>query len=129
VKSNAKHEDRTSIKSWESRTFLNFQSVVEGYNGTVFAYGQTGSGKSFTMSGVEKPITQRGIIPRTFEQIYESIATISQTKFLVHVSYLEVSHLFLRNNFPLFSDLQRRNSRPSRRKQAATEIGDQRTRR
>jgi Cdc6-like AAA superfamily ATPase len=25
------------------------QSVIEGYNGTIFAYGQTGTGKTFTM--------------------------------------------------------------------------------
>ncbi|MPC89135.1 Kinesin-like protein KIF17 [Portunus trituberculatus] len=40
------------------------ESVLEGYNGTVFAYGQTGCGKSFTMQGVQDPPTQRGIIPR-----------------------------------------------------------------
>lgn len=43
------------------------------------------------MQGEEKPLAQRGIIPRTFEQIFESVATIAATKFLVHVSYLEVS--------------------------------------
>ena len=26
-------------------------SVLEGYNGTIFAYGQTGSGKTYTMEG------------------------------------------------------------------------------
>jgi Cdc6-like AAA superfamily ATPase len=25
------------------------ESVLEGYNGTIFAYGQTGTGKTFTM--------------------------------------------------------------------------------
>jgi Cdc6-like AAA superfamily ATPase len=28
------------------------ESVLEGYNGTIFAYGQTGTGKTFTMEGV-----------------------------------------------------------------------------
>ena len=27
------------------------ESVLEGFNGTVFAYGQTGTGKTFTMQG------------------------------------------------------------------------------
>jgi len=27
------------------------QSVIEGFNGTIFAYGQTGTGKTFTMQG------------------------------------------------------------------------------
>ena len=29
------------------------QSVLEGFNGTIFAYGQTNSGKTFTMQGPE----------------------------------------------------------------------------
>lgn len=49
------------------------QGVTEGYNGTIFAYGQTGSGKSFTMQGVSEPAAQKGIIPRAFEHIFESI--------------------------------------------------------
>ena len=27
------------------------ESVLEGYNGTIFAYGQTGTGKTHTMEG------------------------------------------------------------------------------
>uniref|UniRef100_A0A8C8B1Y3 Kinesin-like protein n=1 Tax=Otus sunia TaxID=257818 RepID=A0A8C8B1Y3_9STRI len=49
------------------------EGVTEGYNGTIFAYGQTGSGKSFTMQGVVDPPTQRGIIPRALEHIFESV--------------------------------------------------------
>lgn len=49
------------------------QGVTEGYNGTIFAYGQTGSGKSFTMQGLPNPPTQRGIIPRAFEHVFESV--------------------------------------------------------
>ena len=29
------------------------QSVLDGFNGTIFAYGQTGTGKTFTMQGME----------------------------------------------------------------------------
>lgn len=49
------------------------QGVTEGYNGTIFAYGQTGSGKSFTMQGLLDPPSQRGIIPRAFEHVFESV--------------------------------------------------------
>ena len=28
------------------------QSVLDGFNGTIFAYGQTGTGKTFTMQGI-----------------------------------------------------------------------------
>jgi len=73
-----------------------FQNVLEGYNGTIFAYGQTGSGKSFTMQGPENDPQKRGIIPRSFEHIFDSTATTSGVKFLICVSYLEVSN-FLKN--------------------------------
>lgn len=52
------------------------QGVTEGYNGTIFAYGQTGSGKSFTMQGLPDPPSQRGIIPRAFEHIFESVQVL-----------------------------------------------------
>ncbi|KAE8594840.1 hypothetical protein XENTR_v10019817 [Xenopus tropicalis] len=66
------------------------EGVTEGYNGTIFAYGQTGSGKSFSMQGVPEPPSQRGIIPRAFEHIFESIQCAENTKFLVRASYLEI---------------------------------------
>ncbi|KAM4652758.1 kinesin-like protein KIF17 [Discoglossus pictus] len=66
------------------------EGVTEGYNGTIFAYGQTGSGKSFSMQGIAEPATQRGIIPRAFEHIFESIQCAENTKFLVRASYLEI---------------------------------------
>ena len=67
-----------------------FKGVLEGYNGTVFAYGQTGCGKSFTMQGVKSPATQRGIIPRSFEHIFEVIDSSENMKYLVHAAYLEI---------------------------------------
>ncbi|XP_054719028.1 kinesin-like protein KIF17 [Uloborus diversus] len=70
--------------------FILCKNVTEGYNGTVFAYGQTGCGKSFTMQGITHPASQKGIIPRAFEHIFEAIATTENTKFLVHASYLEI---------------------------------------
>ncbi|OXA50554.1 Osmotic avoidance abnormal protein 3 [Folsomia candida] len=66
------------------------EGVLEGYNSTVFAYGQTGCGKSYTMQGVVKPPSQKGIIPRAFEHIFEAIETSDDSKFLVHASYLEI---------------------------------------
>nr|XP_044625819.1 kinesin-like protein KIF17 isoform X3 [Equus asinus] len=66
------------------------EGVTEGYNGTIFAYGQTGSGKSFTMQGLPDPPSQRGVIPRAFEHIFESVQCAENTKFLVRASYLEI---------------------------------------
>lgn len=42
------------------------------------------------MQGISKPSTQRGVIPRAFEHIFEAISAASNTKFLVHASYLEI---------------------------------------
>ena len=64
--------------------------MLEGYNGTVFAYGQTGCGKSFTMQGIKSPASQRGIIPRSFEHIFEVIDSSENMKYLVHAAYLEI---------------------------------------
>ena len=74
------------------KSFQNFcfQGVLEGYNGTVFAYGQTGCGKSFTMQGIKSPASQRGIIPRSFEHIFEVIDSSENMKYLVHAAYLEI---------------------------------------
>lgn len=66
------------------------EGVTEGYNGTIFAYGQTGCGKSFTMQGITNPATQRGIIPRAFDHIFETVSVADATKFLIHASYLEI---------------------------------------
>ena len=76
---------------------------LQGYNGTIFAYGQTGSGKTFTMQG---PMTeanlidfnQRGLIPRTFEYLFECIRAEEEAaavdgsgrEFLCKCSYVEI---------------------------------------
>lgn len=69
------------------------QSVVQGYNGTVFAYGQTTCGKTFTMQGLTKPPSKRGIIPRCCQNIFKGVRNHgrhSNSKYLLHVSYLEI---------------------------------------
>ena len=66
------------------------QSVIEGYNGTVFAYGQTGCGKSFTMEGIADSADHRGITPRAFEHIFQEVAVKENARFLVNASYLEI---------------------------------------
>lgn len=47
--------------------------VLQGYNGTIFAYGQTGTGKTFTITGVPKDDRLKGIMPRSFETIFNQI--------------------------------------------------------
>lgn len=67
-------------------------SVMDGFNGTIFAYGQTGAGKSHTMTGPENgPEELRGLLPRSFHHIFQNIDDTSQaTKYLVTGSYLEI---------------------------------------
>ncbi|KAK9824688.1 hypothetical protein WJX72_012423 [[Myrmecia] bisecta] len=64
------------------------ESVMEGYNGTVFAYGQTGTGKTHTMDGSAE---QRGIIPHSFNQVFDAISLHSEEQqYLVRASFLEI---------------------------------------
>ncbi|CAN9511947.1 unnamed protein product [Ophioblennius macclurei] len=82
--------DQTTEQMYNEIAYPLVEGVTEGYNGTIFAYGQTGSGKSFTMQGVSEPTSQKGVIPRAFEHIFESIQCAENTKFLVRASYLEI---------------------------------------
>ncbi|XP_077393908.1 kinesin-like protein KIF6 isoform X2 [Festucalex cinctus] len=65
-------------------------SVLAGYNGTIFAYGQTGSGKTFTITGGAERYSDRGIIPRTLSYLYERFDQDSSTMYSTHISYLEI---------------------------------------
>uniref|UniRef100_A0A3B4DWD5 Kinesin-like protein n=1 Tax=Pygocentrus nattereri TaxID=42514 RepID=A0A3B4DWD5_PYGNA len=82
--------NQTTEQMYNEIAYPLVEGVTEGYNGTIFAYGQTGSGKSFTMQGVADPPAQRGVIPRAFEHIFETIQCSEDTKFLVRASYLEI---------------------------------------
>jgi len=67
------------------------ESVIKGYNGTIFAYGQTGCGKTHTMLGVPEDPNLRGIIPNCFAHIFGFIDEKNDgMKFLVRCSYLEI---------------------------------------
>ncbi|CAO2607340.1 Kinesin-like protein KIF6 [Lemmus lemmus] len=66
------------------------QSVLAGYNGTIFAYGQTGSGKTFTITGGAERYSDRGIIPRTLSYIFEQLQKDSSKIYTTHISYLEI---------------------------------------
>ena len=50
-------------------------SVLEGFNATIMAYGQTGTGKTHTMEGFKyhSGDPQRGIVPRSMEEIFKYI--------------------------------------------------------
>ena len=68
--------------------------MLEGYNSTIFAYGQTGTGKTYTMEGFTYNSTdsERGIIPRSIDEIFKYIdnQANSKLKFMVRASYLQI---------------------------------------
>ena len=65
------------------------ESIMEGYNGTIFAYGQTGTGKTYTMEGNDND-TDKGIIPRSIDWIFNNIKNYPAQQFLVRVSFVEI---------------------------------------
>ncbi|XP_023286500.1 kinesin-like protein KIF3B [Seriola lalandi dorsalis] len=87
-----------SVYGWESKQSDIYddavrplvESVLHGFNGTIFAYGQTGTGKTFTMQGVSNDPDKRGVIPNSFQHIFTQISRTQNQKYLVRSSYLEI---------------------------------------
>ena len=86
-----------NVYDWETEQLPLYQetaspivdSVLEGYNGTIFAYGQTGTGKTHTMEGkLEGDL--KGIIPNAFDHVFRHITTSEDQEFLVRASFLEI---------------------------------------
>ena len=66
------------------------KSVLGGYNGTIFAYGQTGSGKTYTMVGnFDNPQT-KGIVPRSFDYIFNEIKKDKEHKYNIMISFIQI---------------------------------------
>ncbi|XP_053365916.1 kinesin family member 3Cb isoform X2 [Clarias gariepinus] len=65
-------------------------SVLLGFNGTIFAFGQTGTGKTYTMQGLPMDPEKRGVIPNSLHHIFTHISRSQNQKYLVRVSYLEI---------------------------------------
>ncbi|CAN6452095.1 unnamed protein product [Victoria cruziana] len=68
------------------------QSALDGYKVCIFAYGQTGSGKTYTMMGGTEVPEQKGLIPRSLEQIFQSSQSLSSQgwTFKMEASMLEI---------------------------------------
>lgn len=67
---------------------MNFQGVLNGYNGTIMAYGQTGTGKTYTVGKIGKDdAAERGIMVRALEDILLNASSASVS---VEISYLQV---------------------------------------
>ncbi|KAJ1829416.1 tubulin-dependent ATPase kip3 [Coemansia sp. RSA 2599] len=88
-------EDSTQKDVYEGTTRGLLDSVMNGYNATVFAYGATGCGKTYTISGCpEDP----GVIFLTMQELFERLRAAEDEKTIdVTVSYLEVYNETLRD--------------------------------
>ena len=87
-------EDSRQVDVYENTARAAVLSVLEGYNATLLAYGQTGTGKTYTMEGFKYNSTdpQRGIVPRSSEEIFKYIESSqnANTTFMVRASYLQI---------------------------------------
>ncbi|XP_077515058.1 uncharacterized protein LOC144125494 [Amblyomma americanum] len=63
------------------------ESVMQGFNGTIFAFGQTSSGKTHTMMGTT---SQPGLIPLAINAIFNIIENVPEREYLIRISYIEI---------------------------------------
>ncbi|SZF05913.1 unnamed protein product [Blumeria hordei] len=88
-------ENTTQAEVYESTARSLLDSVLDGYNATVFAYGATGCGKTHTITGTAQ---QPGIIFLTMQELFEKIAERSDEKHTeVSLSYLEIYNETIRD--------------------------------
>ncbi|KAH7569065.1 hypothetical protein JRO89_XS06G0097000 [Xanthoceras sorbifolium] len=68
-------------------------------NVCIFAYGQTGSGKTYTMMGRPEAPEQKGLIPRSLEQIFQTSQALSAQgwKYKMQASMLEIYNETIRD--------------------------------
>jgi len=72
------------------------ESVLNGYNATVFAYGATGSGKTYTMIGNQ--IAGPGVMVLTMRDLFHRIHhSESHAQYRVRISYLEIYNETIRD--------------------------------
>ncbi|XP_035695150.1 kinesin-like protein KIF19 isoform X2 [Branchiostoma floridae] len=71
------------------------ESVIEGFNATVFAYGATGAGKTYTMLGTEH---EPGVMARSLNALFEEMYRTSENMvYQVSMSYLEIYNEMIRD--------------------------------
>lgn len=87
--------DSTQKDVYESTMIPLLDSVLDGFNGTVFAYGATGCGKTYTISGSpENP----GIIFQAMQELFNRIENLRDTKhFELSLSFLEIYNESIRD--------------------------------
>ncbi|KAK4187477.1 putative kinesin-like protein [Podospora australis] len=88
-------ENATQADLYEGTTRGLLDSVLDGYNATVFAYGATGCGKTHTITGTAQ---SPGIIFLTMQELFEKIQDRSDEKHTeITLSYLEIYNETIRD--------------------------------
>ena len=81
-------EKSTQEEIFEETSKEVVKSVLNGYHGTIFAYGQTGTGKTYTMVGEFRDQKNKGIIPRSFDYIFDQVKQDKEHKYNITVSFI-----------------------------------------
>ncbi|GAB7350169.1 hypothetical protein MBLNU459_g0834t1 [Dothideomycetes sp. NU459] len=88
-------DNTTQGDVYEATTKGLLDSVLDGYNATVFAYGATGCGKTHTITGTAQ---QPGIIFMTMQELFERIGDMQEQKVTeITLSYLEIYNETIRD--------------------------------
>ncbi|KAK5197726.1 tubulin-dependent ATPase kip3 [Exophiala xenobiotica] len=88
-------ENASQGEVYESTTRPLLDSVLDGYNATVFAYGATGCGKTHTITGT---VQQPGIIFLTMQELFEKVGELASDKVTeISLSYLEIYNETIRD--------------------------------
>ena len=88
-------ENTTQAEVYEATTRSLLDSVLDGYNATVFAYGATGCGKTHTITGTAQ---QPGVIFLTMQELFERIGEQTDDKVTeISLSYLEIYNETIRD--------------------------------
>jgi kinesin family protein 18/19 len=88
-------ENITQGDVYEATTKNLLDSVLDGFNATVFAYGATGCGKTHTITGTAQ---QPGIIFLTMQELFEKVGELQSEKATeITLSYLEIYNETIRD--------------------------------
>lgn len=78
----------TQAEVYQSAVHSVVESVLHGFNGTVFAYGQTGAGKTHTLSSLNPESI--GVIPRALGEIFSTVSSDTEHQYTIQLSFLQI---------------------------------------